>query len=280
MSDETPWDDVPLFDEPPPWAQAPAATRDAATGLVYDAATGEVMTPEPTEAVTGDVLHLAADQASVAAIADDLPGWTVALRTALEERVADEYSALLAARDQSAPIDVAVGPELRYLANAVETFETVANVFTEAARHAKQTAGDVALETRPEDATRIQQAGGSTSLRIGRRNEGGEGSVKVTVTQRTKVVTDTPALVRVILERLTMYNIDDDIDIDSLADAYQYGAISVLSVVQELTSPWTWKTSALDIYGRSLPEELRAEFYRAYHRAPVGEASTRIETTQ
>lgn len=300
-----PWDDVPLFDAPPPpWEDVPLFDGpntepppwESPTAPAFDPATGEVLDPEPLtpgpltyeEAIgrrsapdaavddgSWDVGLVALTPTALAASASDTAAFTRSLREAIDGRLAAEYDRLRDGRDPGKPLEVAVEPELRYLTSAADTFTAVARVFTDAAAHARGQAGDIVLEVKPDDAQRLERKGGSASLRVGRTSSGGE-SVKVTVRQATETFADTDAILDVLVAHL----IDERADLAAttgLPAVYAGGARDLAETVRGLTSPWSWKSSALDVLAGQLDDALKARLKAAYGRRPKGDPRTEVK---
>lgn len=273
FNEPAPWDDVPLFEKP---------TAPVVEALPWvNTATGEILEAEPVDEPTSGALaplvQVALTPEAVAAAGDDVAGFTRDLRGTITARMGEQYSALVAARPEG-PLTVAVEPELRYLAAASDTFDAVGKVLTDAAKMARGLALDAVLEAKPEDADRLDRAGGSTSLRVGRKAEGGQGSVKVAVTQRTEVVTDTPGIIDVVVAHL-LNRLDIPDSGGAAATYYAEGIRDGIEMIGVLTSPPKWKTTALDVLALELDDGLKARLVEAYHRRPVGEATAKIETT-
>ena len=287
-----PWDDVPLFDAPPPpWEDVPLFDSpntepppwESPTAPAFDPATGEVLEPEadlPDAAVddgSWDVGLVALTPTALAASASDTAAFTRSLREAIDGRLAAEYDRLRDGRDPAKPLTVAVEPELRYLTSAADTFAAVARVFTDAAAHARGQAGDIVLEVKPDDAERLERKGGTASLRVGRTSSGGE-SVKVTVRQATETFADTDAILDVLVAHL----IDAVEPPPALAPEWSeetlaIGARALAAAVRDLTSPWSWKSSALDVLAGQLDDALKARLVAAYGRRPKGDPRTEVK---
>lgn len=288
-----PWDDVPLFDAPPPpWEDVPLFDGpntepppwESPTAPAFDPATGEVLDPEPdlpdaaVDDGSWDVGLVALTPTALAASASDTATFTRSLRDAIDGRLAAEYDRLRDARDPGKPLDLAVEPELRYLTSAADTFTAVARVFTDAAAHARGQAGDIVLEVKPDDAERLERKGGTASLRVGRTSSGGD-SVKVTVRQATETFADTDAILDVLVAHL----IDEREDLDGSPSAgtlpvlYASGARDLAETVRGLTSPWSWKSSALDVLAGQLDDTLKARLKAAYGRRPKGDPRTEVK---
>lgn len=272
FNEPAPWDDVPLFEKPTAPVVEALPWVNTATGEILEA---EPVADEPTSGALAPLVQVALTPEAVAAAGDDVAGFTRDLRDTITARMGEQYSALIAARP-AGPLTVAVEPELRYLAAASDTFDAVGKVLTDAAKMARGLALDAVLEAKPEDADRLDRSGGSTSLRVGRKAEGGQGSVKVAVTQRTEVVTDTPGIIDVVVAHLLNRR---DLAVGEAPTYYADGIRDGIEVLGALTSPPKWKTTALDALALELDDGLKARLVEAYHRRPVGEATAKIETT-
>lgn len=275
-----PWEDVPLFDspntEPPPW--------ESPTAPAFDPATGEVLDPEPVvpdaavDDGSWDVGLVALSPTALAASASDTAAFTRSLREAIDGRLAAEYDRLRDARDPAKPLDLAVEPELRYLTSAADTFAAVARVFTDAAAHARGQAGDIVLEVKPDDADRLERKGGTASLRVGRTSSGGGESRKITVRQGTETFADTDAILDVLVAHLVDALDERMPDLDAVqVQQYANGARELAAGVRDLTSPWSWKSSALDVLAGQLDDDLKARLKAAYGRRPKGDPRTEVK---
>lgn len=288
-----PWDDVPLFDAPtPPWEDVPLFDSpntepppwESPTAPAFDPATGEVLDPEPValpdaavDDGSWDVGLVALTPTALAASASDTAAFTRSLREAIAGRLAAEYDRLRDGRDPAKPLTVAVEPELRYLTSAADTFAAVARVFTDAAAHARGQAGDIVLEVKPDDAERLERKGGTASLRVGRTSSGGD-SVKVTVRQATETFADTDAILDVLVAHLIDGAMPGKITSETdAAVVYANGMRVAVAAVQGLTSPWSWKSSALDALAGQLDDDLKARLVAAYGRRPKGDPRTEVK---
>lgn len=248
----------------------PAAVEDPFATPLFDPATGEVLEPEaaPVAAPAGPGPLVAGVD-----LRADAHAYAGELRRALEDRVALEYDALLAERPDG-PLEVAVQPELRYLADASAVFAELGKVFTDLSRRTRGMAGDLVLESRPSAAERIEKSGGSASTRV--RSSAGE--VKVTTTQPTETFAETDQLVDVLVAHL-VGDLGSGVTSAGAAE-YAAGARAMARALQDVTSPWSWKSSALDALRRAMPDALAARLAKAYGRRPKGEARTTIEAVK
>lgn len=241
----------------------------------FDPTTGEVLEapqePSPVSADADEPVRPLEDRAGVDSLVldispqQDVAAFTRDLRARVEGRIDSAYSALYAARRDDQPVEVAVRPEVRWLAASHDTLMAMAGVFRDAAGMVKSIAADVVQDARPD--RDLVKRGGSASLRVP-VTPGATSEVKVTATRPTEAFADVDAILDVLVAHLLT-----DYDGNDITE-YALGARAALAAAQDVTSPWKVKTSALDVLVRRLPEDLAGRLRAAYGRRPVDREPT------
>lgn len=246
----------------------------------FDPATGEVLEEpqEPTPVSTGpeEPVRPLEDRTDASALLlsleprEDVAAFTRDLRARVNGRIDSAYSALAAARRDDQPVEVAVRPEVQWLAASHDTLMAMSNVFRDAAGMVKSIAADVVQDARPD--RDLVKNGGSASLRVPVA-QGAAPEVKVTVTRPTEAFADLDAILDVLVAHLVGVAADAEVSGEEV-EAYARGARDMIAAAQDVTSPWKVKTSALDVLVRRLPEDLAGRLRAAYGRRPVDREPT------
>lgn len=183
-------------------------------------------------------------------------------------------------RAEGRPTAAVLAPELTLMADAHDTLVAIQGVFGDAAKEARAIAGEVAHEL-ADDPRR-----GTTSVRVGSAT--GE-DVKVTRTQPTKMQVREGDVVDVIVASL-LDTFESSGITEEEADQYALGAWSVayargardaIALYRELAATHTFKSTALDDFGRRLEaaeqDALAIRLGHAYGRVSHGNAQVKIE---
>lgn len=278
------WDDLPTTGRPL-FGDPDDGGADPTTGELPD----RTDPPEvwragrPDDVLVGTVVEVPTTTQLVGAAGEAMTEWRGA---AVAQRAAEVGDALVAhlryvhgehvtARPSGRVTNAVVQPELVWLAGAADTLGAIAGAFTTAHREARDLAGEVVAEVRPDKAD-----AGSATVKVGGGSATG-GTIKVTRTQPTQVATDTDALIDLLPAWLLSQEYTSTTAQDESAGNYAAGARDALALLLQLTSPPKWKSTALDQLAVAMANadegDLAARLAKAYGRVAHGEARTTIE---